>query len=96
MPIETREVTRIADLANLALDAEEVERLRHHLQSILDHVLMLDGIDPTEVPISAHPFEEGQLLRSDVPHESLGQERGLVNAPDAAAGFFRVPKVLRG
>jgi Asp-tRNA(Asn)/Glu-tRNA(Gln) amidotransferase C subunit len=32
--------------------------------------------------------------RDDAVQPSLGQETALAEAPDAAAGYFRVPKVL--
>lgn len=34
------------------------------------------------------------VMRDDVPEESLTQERALANAPDKAAGHFRVPIII--
>jgi aspartyl/glutamyl-tRNA(Asn/Gln) amidotransferase C subunit len=33
-------------------------------------------------------------MRSDTPEESLPQERALANAPDKAAGHYKVPKII--
>jgi aspartyl-tRNA(Asn)/glutamyl-tRNA(Gln) amidotransferase subunit C len=38
--------------------------------------------------------EATDSARDDVVTSSLGQEKALAEAPDAAAGYFRVPKVL--
>jgi aspartyl-tRNA(Asn)/glutamyl-tRNA(Gln) amidotransferase subunit C len=34
------------------------------------------------------------VMRDDVPAGSLTQERALANAPDKAAGYYRVPKII--
>jgi aspartyl-tRNA(Asn)/glutamyl-tRNA(Gln) amidotransferase subunit C len=41
-------------------------------------------------------FESGETatLREDVPVEPLGSQAALANAPLAAAGYFKVPKVI--
>jgi aspartyl-tRNA(Asn)/glutamyl-tRNA(Gln) amidotransferase subunit C len=88
------QVRAIARLARLRFDAAHLERLRGDLARILDHVsalasLDLDGIEPT-----AHVLEMTGGGREDEPHPCLDRERVLAQAPDAAAGHFRVPRVL--
>jgi aspartyl-tRNA(Asn)/glutamyl-tRNA(Gln) amidotransferase subunit C len=34
------------------------------------------------------------VMRDDLPQESLSQEQALANAPDKAAGHFRVPLII--
>ena len=61
------------------------------LSGILEHVdriseLDLEGVEPT-----SHVVELENVLRADVPHESLSQEAALASAPDPVDGAFRVP-----
>ena len=81
----------MAKLARLGLSEEEVERMAGELSGILEHVdriaeLDLDGVEPT-----THVVELENVLRADVPHQSLPPEVALAQAPDPAEGAFRVP-----
>ena len=94
--IERDQVLHVARLARLRLSDEEVDRMAGELSAILEHVetmneLDLDGIDPT-----SHVVELQNVLRDDVPHESLPTETALDQAPDAADGGFRVPSPGQG
>lgn len=94
MPIDAVEVQRIAELARLDLDAASVERFRHQLQSILDHIATLDELDVASVPPTASTGPRGSAMREDEPQPSLPVERALANAPHSTAGHFHVPRVL--
>ncbi len=94
MPIDPAEVRRIAALARLGLDERTVETFRHQLQTILDHVAMLDRLDVDAVPPTAGLSETGQPLRADRRHACLPERDALGNAPDAAMNLFRVPRVI--
>ena len=94
MRIDSEEVRRIARLARLRLDEQTVEQFRGQLQTILDHVALLDALGVDGVAPTAHPLEAKQPLRPDTVVPSLSEEEALSAAPDAVAGFFRVPRVL--
>ena len=96
MPIEANEVRRIAALAKLDLDDQQRETFRHQLESILDHVAMLDALDVESVEPTASTLEAERPWREDREHDSLPVTQSLRNAPDPSEGHFRVPKVLRG
>ena len=89
--IERDQVLHVARLARLRLSDEEVDRIGPELSKILEHVermnqLDLDGVEPT-----SHVVELENVLREDVPRESLPKERVLEQAPDATPDGFRVP-----
>ena len=89
--IDRDQVLHVARLARLALSEEEVETMATELSGILEHVdriseLDLDGVEPT-----SHVVELQNVLRDDVPRESLSRERALEGAPDPADDGFRVP-----
>jgi aspartyl-tRNA(Asn)/glutamyl-tRNA(Gln) amidotransferase subunit C len=89
--IDRAQVLHVARLARLRLSEEEVDRMAGEMSTILEHVetmneLDLEGIEPT-----THVVQLQNVLREDVPRDSLPRERALEQAPDAADGGFRVP-----
>lgn len=97
MKITDKEVRYVANLANLALTEEEVERMVLDLGSILEHMDRLAEIDTESVAPMAqvlYQAEETATLRPDVERASLGNESALANAPLAGNGYFKVPKVI--
>lgn len=97
MKITEKEVRYVADLANLALSDAEVAQLRADLDGILEHMDRLKEIDTEDVePMAQVLFDAGEraTLRDDVPVPPLGNQAALANAPQAGAGYFKVPKVI--
>jgi len=94
--ITEKEVRYVADLANLRLTDDEAARFQAELDGILEHIDRLKEIDVTGVaPMAQVLFEsEADTLREDAPVPSLGSELALANAPQAGAGYFKVPKVI--
>lgn len=93
-PIDEATVRHVAHLARLKLSDDEVHRYTQQLVAILEYVqqlnrLNVDGVEPT-----AHALPIVNVLRPDEPREPLGAEKALANAPQKAAGFFALPKVL--
>jgi aspartyl-tRNA(Asn)/glutamyl-tRNA(Gln) amidotransferase subunit C len=89
--IEREQVLHVAKLARLGLSDEEVERMAGELSGILEHVDRIAGLDLDGVEPTSHVVELENVLRADVPHESLPPEVALASAPDPAEGAFRVP-----
>jgi aspartyl-tRNA(Asn)/glutamyl-tRNA(Gln) amidotransferase subunit C len=95
--ISEEQVRRVAELANLALTAEEVTRMARDLSGILEHVDKLNELDTNNVePMSQVLFEaeETATLREDRERPTLGNHDALANAPLAGSGYFKVPKVI--
>ena len=92
--ITDQEVRRIARLARLHLQEEEVLALRTQLGRILEAFSALQAADlaatppppPDQAPRGGH--------REDTPVPSLSREEALDQAPDAADGHVRIPRVL--
>jgi aspartyl-tRNA(Asn)/glutamyl-tRNA(Gln) amidotransferase subunit C len=92
-----KEVRYVADLANLRLTDEEVQRLSNDLGQILTHIDQLNELDTSDVePMAQVLFGEDEIatLREDVPHTPLGNEDALANAPSGGTGYFKVPRVI--
>ena len=98
MSITRAEVLKIAELAKLHFDNEEMDAFTAQFQRILDFVEQLkqvnvEGVEPTS-HISLTPDFEKFIFREDEVKPSLAVEQSLANAPDPAEGHFRVSKVL--
>ena len=90
------EVAAIAALANLELDASEIELFARQLGDILAYADQVQQIDTTGVPPTASVVVRLATDRPDEVRPSLDRDDALANAPDAAldAGFFKVPRVI--
>ena len=93
--LDHQEVKRIAELARLALTADELELFTRQLGDILTYVEQIRVLDTTGVPPTSSVLNR-PVDRPDEPRPSLSRADLLRNAPDAApeAGLFKVPRVL--
>ena len=89
--IDREQVLHVARLARLRLSDDEVGRIGAELSTILDHIEKLNELDLEGVEPTSHVVELQNVLRKDVPRDSLPKERALEQAPDPADGGFRVP-----
>jgi aspartyl-tRNA(Asn)/glutamyl-tRNA(Gln) amidotransferase subunit C len=97
MPDITRDdVARLAGLARIQLDDEELDRLAPELAKILDSVATvsqaLEGAGDVE-PMS-HPTPLRNVFRSDEVRPSLAPGDALAGAPASEGQRFLVPKIL--
>ncbi len=110
MKVTEKDVTYVADLANLELSGDERRGMVRDLNSILGYIERLNELDTSNVEPMAqvsdrYGIDEAKqgsarfsyAYREDVKEglrKSLTQEVALANAPDADGTFFRVPKVI--
>jgi aspartyl-tRNA(Asn)/glutamyl-tRNA(Gln) amidotransferase subunit C len=98
MPINQSDIEKVALLAHLELAEEELKMFGPQIAEIVNYVEQLDELDTTNVePALGGLTPEGAKTDTSRPDEiagSLGQKTALAEAPDAASGHFRVPKVL--
>ncbi|MGI9211776.1 MAG: Asp-tRNA(Asn)/Glu-tRNA(Gln) amidotransferase subunit GatC [Methylococcaceae bacterium] len=94
MSLTAENVNRIAWLARVAINADQVESYAHDLSGILDFVAQMDGIDTRTVQPMAHPMEQIQRLRPDIPSEPDQRDAFQRHAPRIEAGLYLVPKVI--
>lgn len=110
MKVTEKDVTYVADLANIELSAGERSGIVRDLNSILDYIDRLNELDTSSVEPMAQVSDRygvdeskrgsdrfSYASRDDIPEglrKSLPREEALQNAPDADGTFFRVPKVI--
>ena len=94
MALEASHVEKIAHLARLGIDADDVPDYARNLSAILAFVEQLNGVDTTGVEPLAHPLEATQRLRADVVTESDERDKFQSGAPLTEAGLYLVPRVI--
>jgi aspartyl-tRNA(Asn)/glutamyl-tRNA(Gln) amidotransferase subunit C len=97
MALEEKDVRYVAALAHLELGEDEVKKFLPQLDSILEYIQKLNELDTSKVEPMAqvtYSTSENPALRADQPHHTFGQEESLANAPEGAAGCFKVPQVI--
>jgi aspartyl-tRNA(Asn)/glutamyl-tRNA(Gln) amidotransferase subunit C len=94
MKISKQEVEHVAKLARLELAEGETDKLIDQLSNILTYVETLNGLDTKGVEPTSHVLDIKNVMRDDVSTPGLSQEQALVNAPEKAAGHFKVPKII--
>jgi aspartyl-tRNA(Asn)/glutamyl-tRNA(Gln) amidotransferase subunit C len=98
MPISQSDIEKVAQLAHLELDEEELKTFGPQITEIVNYVEQLNELDTANIePAIGGLALEGAKTdssRADEISGSLGQKTALAEAPDPASGHFRVPKVL--
>lgn len=110
MKVSDKDVSYVADLANLELTEDERSRMVRDLNSILEYVdrlneLNTDNVEPMAQVSDRYGVDEAKqgserfayATREDILYglrKSLPHEEALANAPDPDENFFQVPKVI--
>ena len=94
MSLTPEEVLKIANLARLQINSDEVEQYAKDLSSIIDLVEQMNAIDTSNIQPMAHPLDATQRLREDKVNEKDEREKFQAIAPAAEKGLYLVPKVI--
>jgi aspartyl-tRNA(Asn)/glutamyl-tRNA(Gln) amidotransferase subunit C len=94
--IRPDEVREIAALARLHLSPEEIERMTHELDDILQYIDTVKNLDTGDAEPMTHAVPFDCPLREDEPKPSLSVEQALGNAPRRRDAFFEVPRIVPG
>ncbi|MGA3359206.1 MAG: Asp-tRNA(Asn)/Glu-tRNA(Gln) amidotransferase subunit GatC [Halobacteriota archaeon] len=87
--ITQTDVERIARLACIELDDEDLQEFTVQFNSILEYFEELEDIEAELIG-----QEEHNVLRADEVTPSLSQQEALSNAPRVDSGYFKGPRIL--
>jgi aspartyl-tRNA(Asn)/glutamyl-tRNA(Gln) amidotransferase subunit C len=92
------DVQRLARLARLELNDDEIDLFTRQLGDILEFARQVEAVDTTSVATLVHPVSNVDALREDVVQPSIDRDEVLAGAPgaDRTGGLFKVPRVLNG
>lgn len=91
---EDLNIDRIANLARLALTAEEKVKFSAQLADVLTNIEKLREVDVSGVEATAHAFPIYNVWADDVAKPGLSVEDVLRNAPEKRDNMIVVPKVV--
>ncbi len=94
MSVDRDTVRRIATLARIRVEEDELEPLSRELSSILDWIEQLNEVDTADVPPMTSVEDMPMKKREDVVTDGFCVEDALANAPEREGDFFAVPKVV--
>ena len=94
MSVDRDTVAKIAKLARIRIEAEQMEPLAAELSNILGWIEQLNELDTEGVAPMTSVVEVEAPLREDAVTDGDCRDQVLANAPEAAEGFFLVPKVV--
>ena len=94
MSIDIETARKVAKLARIRVEEEDLPALAGEFSAILDFIEQLEEVDVegVEPMVSVTPMRLKR--REDVVTDGDRQAAVLSNAPDAREGFFPVPKVV--
>lgn len=94
MSLSSEQVEKVAKLARLRLENEQIAGYAHELSRILEMVDKLEAARTEDVEPMAHPLDLDARLRADVVTESDQREDFQALAPAVEGGLYLVPRVI--
>ena len=94
MSLDASDVEKIAHLARLGINSDDIPGYARNLSDILSFVEQLNSVDTTGVEPLAHPLDATQRLRPDVVTEGNNREHFQQVAPETESGLYLVPQVI--
>ncbi len=94
MAISRSDVERLAQLAHISIDPEEVDAYSAGLSRILTLIDEMNQTETEDVPPMAHPQDIRLRLRKDQVTEPDLRELFQSSAPSSDRGLYVVPKVI--
>ncbi len=94
MAINRSDIEKIAKLARLNINEDEITEVTESISNILSLVDKMQSTDTTGIEPMAHPMDAVQRLRPDIVTEKNEREKFQKIAPAAEAGLYLVPKVI--
>ena len=92
--ITTEEVKKVAQLARLELNEDEISNHARQLEKILKYIKQLEKIDTGNVPCTTRALEVTNVFRKDENKNSVYAEDLLELGPSREDKFFKVPKII--
>ena len=92
--INKEEVRKVAELARLELNENEINNHAEQLEKILEYIKQLEEIDTKDVPCTTRAIEVINVFRKDKKQNFNSKEELLDLAPSREDEYFKVPKIL--
>ncbi len=94
MSIDIETARRVAKLARIRVEDDQLPALADEFNTILGFIEQLNEVNVDEVEPMTSVTPQRLKRRVDEVTDGDMQDKILANAPDAREGFFAVPKVV--
>jgi|TARA_B110000305_G_C18993114_1_gene427082 aspartyl-tRNA(Asn)/glutamyl-tRNA(Gln) amidotransferase subunit C len=94
MSFNKSEVQKIAWLARLSIDQQDISTYSDELSNILNLVDSMNSVDTEDISPIAHPLDLTARFRTDSVTEVNQRDQFQKNASQTDAGCYLVPKVI--
>ena len=92
--ITKEEVKKVAHLARLELNENQINNHAKQLEKILDYIRQLERIDTNDVHCTTRAIEVINVLRKDQKKNYDNAEELLELGPSREDKYFKVPKII--
>ena len=92
--ITKEEVKKVALLARLELNDDEINNQAEQLEKILEYIKQLEKIDTDDVPCTTRAIEVVNVLRKDEKKKFNSTDELLELGPSREEKYFKVPKII--
>ena len=92
--ISKEEVKKVAQLARLELNDDQINNHAEQLAKILDYIKRLEQINTENITCTTRAIEVINVLRKDERRNYINSEDILDLAPSREDNFFKVPKII--
>jgi len=92
--ITKEEVNKVAHLARLELNEDEINKHAEQLEKILEYIKQLQKINTDDVPCTTRAIEVVNIFRKDEQKNSDCTEELLELGPSREDKYYKVPKIL--
>ena len=93
--ITSEEVKKVAHLARLELNENEINNHAEQLEKILEYIKQLEKINTNDVPCTTRAIEVVNVFRKDEKSQSDCALELLDLGPSREDKYFKVPKILK-
>ena len=94
MTVSKEELLHIANLADIKIKDEEIEKYLNNLQDILNYTELLNSINLDELDETIGANDSSNVFRKDEIVQFDNKEGIMANAPEKERNMFKIPKVL--
>lgn len=94
MKISKEEILHIANLSDLEIEDNEIEKYALNLQDILNFANIVNNAPVEDLDITIRANEKKNMFRKDEINIFEDNEALLQNAPSKELNMFKIPKVL--
>ena len=92
--ISSDQVKKVAQLARLELNENEIHKHAEQLEKILDYIKQLEKINTENIPCTTRAIEVVNVFRKDENKNYENPDELLDLAPSRENKFFKVPKII--